>query len=442
MKRTQKTHSHTLGIMVAMVLAIVSAPETRADFSISSSMNFTHDDLIDDLISDPGLLVTEKSGVGDNDMHGTFLSDDTGDIQGLLDGIILTSGLAADATRPLSDDLDVAQNAYADDSGEPGDNLVNIKRDQRLSTDISSVRFKVKNISDLPITLKFKYLFATEEYPDYDMNSDNSGLFDDSAGIFKRSSSTSNWSLVGKIGGTKITVGALTDAGKINANEGATPPHTEVGYGGSSDVGTYNLTLQPGASTYLRIGISDGTVDTTTTDTDRDSALFVTCTISYGTSLAINCGSSSAVGSFEADFGYDTNNAGVTVTRTGPFTTVGANAAPAAVYDTDRGLNFGNNGSVNYQFHVCPNHSYTVRLHVAGIASIGFIAWQDIVVSSGSNSSSINGWDLYNDPGYLNASYKELSITTDSSGLLDIELTKEQATVYEAILSGIEIIEN
>jgi len=146
-----------------------------------------------------------------------------------------------------------------------------------------------------------------------------------------------------------------------------------------------------------------------------------------GSGYAVNAGGT-AVGSFGAD-GYSTG--GSTYSTTATVTTSGvANAAPAALYQTER------YGTFSYVFPNLVAGTYTVRLHEAEVY------W----TSSGQRTFnvSINGqqvltnFDIYSAAGGADkAVVEQFTATTDSAGQITIQFT---SVTDNAKVSGIEVL--
>jgi hypothetical protein len=146
--------------------------------------------------------------------------------------------------------------------------------------------------------------------------------------------------------------------------------------------------------------------------------------------LAIDCGSTGAVGSFSADQGY---NGGTTTTTSKSVATSGvANAAPEAVYQSVR------YGDFTYAFgSLTPGAAYTVRLH---FAETYWTATSKRVFNVLLNDKVVlSAFDIYANAGALKAVVKTFSVVADPYGKVLIYF---ESLVDNAMVNGIEVSAN
>jgi hypothetical protein len=146
-----------------------------------------------------------------------------------------------------------------------------------------------------------------------------------------------------------------------------------------------------------------------------------------GSGYAVNAGGT-AVSSFAADA---FSSGGSTYSTTATVSTSGvANAAPAAVYQTERYGNF------TYTFPNLVPGTYTVRLHEAEVywTSSG----QRIFNVSLNGQQVLSNFDIYAAAGGANKAVVEsFTATTDANGQISVQFT---SVTDNAKVSGIEVI--
>lgn len=145
---------------------------------------------------------------------------------------------------------------------------------------------------------------------------------------------------------------------------------------------------------------------------------------------AIDCGSSTAVGGFQADELFVGGSVSSTVANTIDTSGV-TNPAPQAVYQVQRYGNF------SYVIpELTPNASYTVRLHFSENYDTG--AGQREFNVSINGTQVLTNFDIYATAG---AEYKAVvesfPVTADSNGQITIQLT---SVISNPFLAGIEIL--
>jgi hypothetical protein len=186
------------------------------------------------------------------------------------------------------------------------------------------------------------------------------------------------------------------------------------------------------SGTYTAPASGTGTDTVKVTRGSAAATATVTVTASTQASIAIDCGSSSAVGSFVADTPY------VTSTRGGPYSTgdgVDTSAvpdpAPLAVYQT------GEYGDFTYTIpSLTPEGAYIVRLHFVEFAhnAVGQRVFNVLI----NGTTVLSNYDIYAQAGATHkAVVQVLDTTADSTGTLRIQF---QTVVDGAYCSAIEII--
>ena len=177
------------------------------------------------------------------------------------------------------------------------------------------------------------------------------------------------------------------------------------GVGGTiSSGGTYTAPTS-GAGTDT-VKATSGTASATAT---------VTVTSPSGGSISIDCGSSTAVGSYAADSGYVVySSGGPFSTSNGVNTTLVADPAPQAVYDT------GQYGNFTDTFHnLTPNGSYSVLLQFVEFAHNQPGQREFDVYVNNSSQPSLTDYDIYAEAGAENTAVTALiSTAADSNGNL------------------------
>jgi hypothetical protein len=199
---------------------------------------------------------------------------------------------------------------------------------------------------------------------------------------------------------------------------------TACGSGGSSLPGTMSNTVSAIPSMGLTTDATAGRLTAANTINAAPAAASAT--------IAIDAGSSVAVGSWLADKDYTFTGWGEPATYTSPInTSLVANAPPQSVYQTDRWA-----PTLTYTIpNLTPNASYTVRLHFAECWFTS--AGQRLFNVSINGAQVLTNFDVFQAAGGENiAIAKSFVSTADATGNITIFMS---ATVNNALISGIEI---
>jgi hypothetical protein len=225
-----------------------------------------------------------------------------------------------------------------------------------------------------------------------------------------------------------VTIGSLNGFGGVvtlslgGQPTGATPGFSPATVTGS---GTSTLTITTTAAT------ATGTYPLTITGTSGSvtHTASISLTVSQTATLQINSGGG-AVSTFVADKDFSGGNASSVTTTIN--TTGVANAAPAAVYQSERW------GVFTYTIpNLTPNGTYTVRLHFAELAFSTVGARVFNVAING--TTVLSNFDIFATAGAANkALVEQFTATASATGTITISYI--QGTANDPKSSGIEII--
>ncbi len=206
---------------------------------------------------------------------------------------------------------------------------------------------------------------------------------------------------------------------------------------GTTVLNHYDIFAQAGATHKAVVQVLDTTADSTGTlriqfQTVVDGAYCSAIEVDPAETLAIDCGSSSAVSPYVADTPY------VTSTRGGPYSTTDGvdtsavpDPAPLAVYQT------GEYGDFTYTIPgLFPGATYTVRFSFVEFAhgAVGQRIFNVLI----NGTTVLNQYDIYAQAGATHkAVYQMVSGTADSTGTLKIQF---QTVVDGAYCSAIEVM--
>jgi hypothetical protein len=147
-------------ILFLELLILFFGVSTKLNAQIAVSQTGTVAQWVQNVLIGPGVTVSNVSFTGDLQAIGTFTSGAAGTNLGFTDGIILSSGKATDAAG-----FNNSGSTTTNTSGGSDTDLASLINTQTSNIkDAAVLEFDFIPVSD---TVRFRYVFGSEEYPEF-----------------------------------------------------------------------------------------------------------------------------------------------------------------------------------------------------------------------------------------------------------------------------------